>query len=71
MKKVKAYLEKHPSARVQNSNCKFSMAIKPLKKSTDSNTLIDLEWNHTHSTTSLHSLTFKDISPETKSKIEK
>ena len=49
-KEVKAYLEKHPSARVQNTNCKFSMAIKPLKKSRDFNTLIDIEWNHNHST---------------------
>ena len=45
------------------------MSIKPDPKSTDFNTIIDIEWNHNHSTTLLHSFTFKDISTETKSKI--
>ena len=65
-REVASYLENHPGIRLQNTNC----TIKPDLESSDFNTIIDVEWNHNHSTTSLHSLTFKDISTETKSKIQ-
>ena len=67
---VGKYLLKNPSNRIQNTNCTFSLVIKG-STHVDFNKLVVLKWNHNHSTTSLHSLTFKDISAETKTKIRK
>ena len=66
---VEIYLQKQPSARIHNTNCPFSLAIKP-SQNPDFNVLVEVEWNHNHSTTSLHSLTFKDLTEETKLKLE-
>ena len=66
---IEAYIQEHPNSRLQNTNCPFSLSIK-YQQNDDYNALIEIEWNHNHSTTSLHSLTFKDIADETKAKIE-
>ena len=67
-REVSEYLDEHPGSRLQNTNCNFSMSIKPDPNS--QNTIIDIEWNHNHSTKSLHSLTYKDISNEMKLKVQ-
>ena len=67
---IEARLRTNPSARIQNTNCQFSMGIKNLDADVF-NKIIEIEWNHNHSTRSLHSLTFKDIPIEVKSQIEK
>ena len=68
-KDVDNCLQKQPSKRMQNTNCTFSLVIKKSNHE-EYNSMIILKWNHNHSTTCLHSLTFKDISPDTKVKIK-
>ena len=69
---IEQYVRAHPNKRVQNTNCPFSLSLKDqYTENADYNALLEIQWKHNHSTTSLHSLTFKDIGVETKAKIEK
>ena len=58
-------LASDPNKRFKNTNCPYSMVVRIGKEdeAEDFCSTVDIEWNHNHSTQSLHSLSFKDISP--------
>ena len=50
-----------PAKRMKNTNCRFSLVVKLLKSFTDYNSIVIIEWNHNHSVTAFHTLSFRDI----------
>ena len=68
---VAEVLKRKPSHRFKNTNCPFSLVLKFKQNPNveDVPCLLDVEWTHNHPVNSLQSLSFKDISEETKGQI--
>ena len=67
---VKEVMEKNPNFRRQNTNCPFSLALKYRDNSTEYPVVLQMDWVHNHSVSSLQSLSFKDIPDDVSSTIK-
>ena len=54
-------LKKHPSQRMKNTNCPFSLVCKLKRTEEEYPCVVTLEWNHNHPIQALQSLSFRDI----------
>ena len=61
-------LKTNPTARVKNTNCPFQMVIKI---NTDKLGIIDIDWEHNHSISTLETSNYNDMSPECLEKVNR
>ena len=59
-----------PTRRTKNTKCPFSMIVRINKEMVEQPCSITLDWNHNHPLNSLEVNTFKDILPETATKVK-
>ena len=62
---VQGVLQKKPSSRIKSTNCPFSLVLKYKANVSDEfPVVLQVDWEHNHPISSLHSLSFKDIPDE-------